>query len=230
VPDSFEALSVLVVALVPGALFVYALERQTGAWGSKASDRLLRFIVISLVFEIVAIPLSYVLWRQYTFPTPFFSKAHPFPWKLYDFTILYLVFPLIVGWFVGMGYDRDWKWIRHLFRQQLSAPRAWDHLFSRRPVGYVRMLLNVTPPTWVAGGFVAGDRPHDRAWVGNFPEAGDIYCPIRLQVNPDTGAFVKHDHPDPTTGIRKVRRLPGSLLVDGSTIAYLEFHRGKDHF
>jgi hypothetical protein len=228
VPDSFEALSVLVVALVPGALFVYALERQTGAWGSKASDRLLRFIVISLVFEIVAIPISYGLWRTYTFPTPFFSESHPFPWKLYDFTILYLAIPLIVGWIVGIGYDRRWLWVERMFRQQLAAPRAWDHLFSRRPVGYVRMLLKVDPPTWVAGGFVARSR-WDRAWVGNFPEAPDIYCPIRLECDPDTGEFIKYVTPD-QRGVRKVRRLPGSLLVDGATIAYLEFHRGIDHF
>jgi uncharacterized protein DUF6338 len=223
VPDSFEALSVLVIALVPGALFVYALERQTGAWGSKFSDRLLRFIVISLVFELIAIPVSYVLWRQYTFPTPFFSKAQPFPWKLYHFTILYLAVPFVAGWFVGMGYDRRWPWVERVFRQLVQAPRAWDALFSRRPVGYVRMLIKVEPPTWVAGAFVSRT-PHDRAWVGNFPEAPDIYCPIRLACHPETGEFIKDV--DPTSGRRMVRQMAGSLLVDGQSIAYLEFHRG----
>jgi hypothetical protein len=226
VPDSFEALSVLVIALVPGAVFTYALERQTGAWGIKFSDRVLRFVVISLVFEVLAIPLSYVLWRQYSFPTPFFDDAHPFPWKLYSAAILYLVLPLLVGLIAGRAYAKNHQWVAVVFRQLLTAPRAWDHLFSRRPVGYVRMLLKVDPPTWVAGGYSTGTTPHDRAYVGNFPELPDIYCPVRLACDPDSGAFEFVL----VQGRRKVRRLQGSLYVDGGSIAYLEFYRGVDRF
>jgi hypothetical protein len=98
-------------------------------------------------------------------------------------------------------------------------------------VGYVRVLLKGENPTWVAGGYVtsSSEEPHNRAYVGHFPESPDLYCPIRLDVHPETGAFRKHSR-DPATGIRKVKRLPGALLVDGGSIAYLEFYRGVDHF
>jgi hypothetical protein len=230
VPDSFEALSVLVIALVPGAVFTYALERTTGAWGSKFTDRLLRFVVVSLVFELIAIPIYYGVWRQYSFP-PFFATAQPFPHKLYIFVVIYLAIPAAIGAFIGWCYGRNHQWVEVVFRQLLTAPRAWDHLFSRRPVGYVRVLLKGDPPTWVAGGYVTSSQndPHDRAYVGHFPEQPDLYCPIRLDVHPETGRFRKHPA-DPSTGKRKVKRLAGSLLVDGGSIAYLEFYRGVDHF
>jgi hypothetical protein len=64
-PETFQALMVLVVALLPGALYVWAFERFAGAWGVRFSDRVLRFVEVSAVLHAVAAPLSYWLWAAY---------------------------------------------------------------------------------------------------------------------------------------------------------------------
>ena len=51
--ETFQSLAVLVLALLPGALYVWALERQTGAWGIRLSDRLFRFVGFSAVLHAV---------------------------------------------------------------------------------------------------------------------------------------------------------------------------------
>ena len=43
-PDTFQALAVITIALLPGALYVWAFERQAGRWGIGFSDRALRFV------------------------------------------------------------------------------------------------------------------------------------------------------------------------------------------
>ena len=43
-PNTFQALAVLLVALLPGALYVWSFERQAGRWGIGLSDRVLRFV------------------------------------------------------------------------------------------------------------------------------------------------------------------------------------------
>ena len=50
-PDTFQAIAVLAVALLPGALHVWAFERQAGRWGIGLSDRLLRFVGGSVLFH-----------------------------------------------------------------------------------------------------------------------------------------------------------------------------------
>ena len=57
-PDTFQALGVLVLALLPGALYVWSFEQLAGAWGIKLADRLLRFIGVSAVLHVTFLPIS----------------------------------------------------------------------------------------------------------------------------------------------------------------------------
>lgn len=50
------------VALLPGALYLGALERFVGAWWSRTSDRVFRFLEVSAIFHVLAAPLTYRLW------------------------------------------------------------------------------------------------------------------------------------------------------------------------
>lgn len=49
-PNSFEAIAVVFIAILPGALYVWGFERIVGNWGIGLSDRLLRFLGASLSF------------------------------------------------------------------------------------------------------------------------------------------------------------------------------------
>jgi hypothetical protein len=64
VPDTLQSIAVLVLALLPGALYVWAFERQAGRWGIGLSDRLLRFVGGSAVFHALGAPLTYWLWAE----------------------------------------------------------------------------------------------------------------------------------------------------------------------
>ncbi len=46
--ESIGAVSATVLALVPGALYVWGFERVVGNWGVRLSDRLLRFVGVSV--------------------------------------------------------------------------------------------------------------------------------------------------------------------------------------
>jgi uncharacterized protein DUF6338 len=64
-PETFQALLVLVLALLPGALYVWAFERLAGAWRVRFSDRVFRFVEVSAVFHALSAPLTYWLWVEF---------------------------------------------------------------------------------------------------------------------------------------------------------------------
>lgn len=64
-PDTFQCLAVLALAFLPGALYVWAFERQAGAWGIKLSDRLFRFVGFSALAHALLAPLTYRLWDEF---------------------------------------------------------------------------------------------------------------------------------------------------------------------
>src|SRR4029079_5530354 len=64
-PDTLEAVAALVLALLPGALYVWAYERPVGAWGIGLSDRVLRFVGVSAILHALLAPLTYPpLWAE----------------------------------------------------------------------------------------------------------------------------------------------------------------------
>jgi hypothetical protein len=48
---SFQAFFATLLALLPGAVYVFAYERQVGSFGVNFTDRLIRFLSASAVFR-----------------------------------------------------------------------------------------------------------------------------------------------------------------------------------
>jgi hypothetical protein len=218
VPDTFEALAIISFAVLPGAAFIFALERATGAWGVKATDRILRFISLSAILYVLLAPYGYVLYRKYVL-SHHLVTAKPFPWVPYLLLIGYLgVLPWLLGTLAGRAINNNHERIGQMFGHQMRPPRAFDYVFHNQPEGYVRMLLNLagTEPCWVAGSYTT-EGAGRRGYVAGYPEDPDIFLPARVACDPDTGEF----HRDPGTG--EVITQEGGILVKQSQIAYLEF-------
>jgi uncharacterized membrane protein len=50
VPDTLEALAVFLLAVLPGAVYIWSFERVVGRWGIGLADRVLRFTAASALF------------------------------------------------------------------------------------------------------------------------------------------------------------------------------------
>jgi hypothetical protein len=107
VPDTFQAIAVVAVALLPGALYVWAFERQAGRWGVGLSDRVLRFVGGSALFHALAAPLSYWLranqWKAV-------RAGETVTWWLWLVVICYVAVPAIGGTVVGVGVRHEKRW------------------------------------------------------------------------------------------------------------------------
>jgi len=228
VPDSFEALAVIFLAVLPGAIFVYAMERQVGAWGVKAADRVLRFITLSAAFYVLWLPYGYILFRSYILNHDLVDRGHwPFwhwAWLIvhYLFILAYFgLLPLWLGTRCGKQIKKGNKTVADWFGHQMEPPRAFDYLFQDdRLSGYVRMLVLLPDKaSWVAGCFTdeGGGR---RAYVSGYPEdPPDIYLPIRLECDAASGRFTRDAK-------GKLIAENVGVLVSGAKIAYLEFIDG----
>jgi hypothetical protein len=244
VPDSFEALAVIFFSVLPGAVFVYAVERKVGPWGVKASDRVLRFIVLSAALFLLLLPYGYVLWRSYILSNDLADKGEfsYFHWLILagHWLVLLAAFgllPWLLGTWLGRRIERGDERVGELFGHQMRPPRAFDYLFRDDSMyGVVRMLVLLdTGATWVAGSF-SDEEPSEeeleadpsladengrplRAYVSGYPEDPQIYLPVRVGCDPSTGALrFRNDGSLVTEDV--------GVLVSGDKIAYLEFIDG----
>ena len=208
-PETFQALAVLVLALLPGALYVWAFERQAGAWGARLTDRVLRFVEVPAILHALFAPLTYWLWI--TFIRSGRLSTGDVPLWLWVFPVLYVGMPILGGSLVGMGTRRNAYWTK-LFTGPEPAPRAWDHLFGARPDGWV--LLRMKSGAWIGGAYARIDA-NRTSYAAGYPEDQDLYLVQRADVD-SSGQFVYGDDGRPV--------LRGSgILVRWSEVEYLEF-------
>jgi len=208
--DSFQGLAVVLLALLPGALYIWSFERLVGAWGSGFSDRLLRFVGVSAVFHTLFAPVTYRLWGDYV-QTGRLQKAGlpPTAWAA---AVLYVAIPIIAGTSVGLGTASRRRWARYL-TGPTPAPRAWDYLFFSRPDGWIRLRLQ--NGTWLGGAYAEG-RIGLRSYAAGYPEEQDLLLAESVEVDPDTGEFIFDEGGGPAyRGC--------AILVRWTEIAYLEF-------
>jgi hypothetical protein len=124
---------------------------------------------------------------------------------------------MIVGTLVGLGIARGARWARFIGGPH-TIPRAFDHLFSRQPAGWVRARL-VAGGTWVGGAYA---RHEGRSsYAAQYPEAGDIYLVSAAVVDPISGEFLFN--PDGTPQVKEDR----GVLIRWSDVDYLEFLHDK---
>jgi hypothetical protein len=110
VPETFQTLAVLVVALLPGALYVWAFERQVGAWGIRLSDRVLRFVGFSAFLHAAFAPLTYRLWLAFVRNGRLANGDAPF--VLWLGVLVYVALPTAVGTLVGRATRSGASWAR----------------------------------------------------------------------------------------------------------------------
>lgn len=185
-PNTFQGLIVVLVALLPGALFMWAVERLVGRYGIGFSDRLLRFIGVSTVLHVVAAPATYRIWHAYVR-----DGAQPadelLPLWLWPVLALYVAVPILLGMLVGQAFNR-WN-LPEIVTGANPAPTAWDHVFSGNPNAWVRLKLK--SGDWIGGAYGG------TSYAGGYPEPADLFVSIAAEVDPDTGEFARHPNNNP---------------------------------
>ena len=183
--ETFEAVAVAAIALLPGALYVWGFERQVGNWGIGFSDRLVRFFGTSALFHVVIAPLTYWVWATYV-RSGDVGAGRPLPMCLWIFAMAYVGLPFAAGTVVGRGTRGGQSWAR-IFTGPDPAPRAWDHLFASHPDGWIRLKLKSGP--WVGGAFTPGVGGLE-SYAAGYPEPQDLFIAETVEVDPDSGEFI----------------------------------------
>lgn len=207
--DTFQAVAVAAIAVLPGSLYVWAFERLVGRWGIGSSDRLLRFVGGSAFFHATFAPLTYFLWSQF-FRTGTVSAGKPLPYYLWAVVLGYVSSPLALGSIVGWGTREGRSWAKW-FTGPEPAPRAWDHLFGRRPEAWVRLKIKNGP--WLGG--IYSPKVGLGSYAAGYPEPADIFLSEGVEVDPHSGRFLFDDAGQP-------RRTNSGLLVRWEQTEYLE--------
>jgi hypothetical protein len=171
-PGTFEALFVIALAILPGGLYTWYFEREVGAWGAAASDRVVRLIGSSAIFLALYSYPAYVLWTNYlhehevvrgrTLYVNALDHAENLPWYLFLVPVAYVALPMVLGWLSGHAVVRTrqtsnkrWRLLATVTAGANPAPRAWDYLFLSRPAATVRIRLK-SGAGWVGGEFGKG--------------------------------------------------------------------------
>lgn len=210
VPDTAQALVVLVLALLPGALYVWSFERLVGSWGVGLSDRLLRFVGASAILHAVAAPITVWVWRWVAGRGGLLAGGASL--ALWPAALAYVAVPVALGSLVGLGTVRRWRWVP-LVTGVDAAPRAWDYLFGLRPDGWVRLRLK--SGTWLGGAYAVTEDGW-RSYASGYAEDQDLFLVKATEMDQATGEFLFDEGGEPV--------LRGSgILVRWDEVEYLEF-------
>jgi hypothetical protein len=215
IPTSYVALLIVILVVLPGAIYTWAFERQASGFGVTLADRSLRLVATSLLFHFFAGWPEYWLYR-----TAFSGRAFGLEQFAAAWTgvTLMIAIPGIIGTAIGSIYStrhtRDgWRLIRRHLNEETEikilkfllgrapAPRAWDHLFTSRPSGYIRVWT--TEQKWVAGLYA------DRSHAAGAPYETDLYLEEAWEI--DERGILSGD-----------KGLGYSVYVPASKIAWLE--------
>ncbi|HVF73594.1 MAG TPA: DUF6338 family protein [Acidimicrobiales bacterium] len=121
-PDGVEAVAVALVAIVPGATYTWSFERQAGAFGLAAVDRMLRFLTASLAFHLVLGWLEYLAWRTLA-GDRLLAGQFAVVWAA---AVVLVGLPLIVGWTLGTLWASQDTPDRHTRLRRMAMGRRPD--------------------------------------------------------------------------------------------------------
>jgi hypothetical protein len=190
VPDTPVALVLAVLAVLPGASFSWAFEREAGAYGVGLADRTLRFVAASVAFHAVLAWPEYVAWRvaladHRALDTGQFAT-------LWAAAVTLVALPYAAGRLAGRtlrasaaGAGRLGAALRAVVGPE-RAPRAWDAVFGRREATYLRVLL--ADGSWIGGAFAAG------SYAGGYPDGADLYLETAWRLDPVTKVLTEPLH------------------------------------
>jgi hypothetical protein len=212
---TFQALAVITLAVLPGALAVWGYESNLDRRiESEVPDRFLRYVAVSAFFQILILPLSYAYYRSLSGQVKGIVSTLP---ALVALIAIILVVPYLLGRFVGKTLltSRS-RWLTSL----LPPPSldAWEHFLGKGRTGYVRFRLKESQK-WGAGVWATNERGEASVGSAATVNPRSIYFTRGIEVDPSTGDF-KLDQDG-----RLVHRA-GSLLVRWDEIDILEFIEG----
>jgi hypothetical protein len=213
--SAFQALVISTLAVLPGALFTFAYERQTHIVRAALADRVLRLTASSAVFYLVFAPLVYWIYLDYVRSGRL--ARGPLPWGLWLAPLLLIVGPLATGALLGAATRRGQRWAR-LLSGQSPEPRAWDALFGRgyRRSAWLRIRLKdaaAGADGWLLGVF-APKRGELPSFAAGYPDAPDLYLSDTAEAEPGTGKFLLQDGKPRMRGV--------GLWIGWEQIAYIE--------
>jgi hypothetical protein len=213
--DLIPSLTVIVLALVPGAAYTLAYERVVGSYGGTARDRIVRLVTASAILQAIFSGLSYFIYRHLFVQESSQHAANAFLVEL--ISIVYVGVPVVTGSLVGHGIKKGKKWAVAIGGNALE-PRAWDYLWQQRPIGYVR--LRMKSGVWV-GGFY-GPRSDGRlSWAAGYPEVCDLYVARMVSIDKGTGEFILSQDGRPISSDE-------ALLVRWDEVEYLTISEVDD--
>jgi hypothetical protein len=193
-PDSLLALGILLVAVLPGAIYTWAFEREAGLYGVTLADRMLRFVAGSTVMHLILAWPEYLIYR-FAIEGRDQILAGQFA-ALWIGLLVLAALPAAAGTILGelyatrtsrLGWRGLRRWLtanqeRRLLRILLGrdpAPRAWDDLFSEQLQCYLR--VRTTSDRWLAGKFAGG------SYAGGYPNEPDLLLEEAYAVDQETG-------------------------------------------
>ena len=159
-PETIETLAALVIAVLPGALHVWAVEREVGRWGVGLSDRLLRFIGTTALYQAVFAFPVYLVWTRVLHDQVSTDGDGAFvnhlasgtaPGWFWLVPVGYVALPILVGTLAAFSVNR-WPRLSRILLGRNPAPTSWETLFTRQRGGIIRGRLK-SDGRWVGGFF-----------------------------------------------------------------------------
>jgi hypothetical protein len=197
-PTSLVALGVVLVAVLPGAVYTWAFEREAGSYGVTLADRTLRFLASSTVLHLLFAWPEYLVFRvAIEGRSRILAGQFAMLWLV---LLLLSVLPAVAGTVLGGLYatrsarvswpklrgwltaEREQRLLRILLGRD-PAPRAWDDLFSERPHCYLR--VRTIGDGWLAGKFASG------SYAAGYPNEPDLLLEEAVEVDQETGVLGK---------------------------------------
>jgi uncharacterized protein DUF6338 len=208
--DTFEALAVVGLAILPGASYTFTFERVAGSFGQNLADRVIRFIVASAVLQALFSGPTYLLYQKYVLSGQAGRGQLEWYW-VWIASAAYVLLPAGLGLLVGWGRVHRKRWALRLTGPDLE-PRAWDQMWNRPVTALVRIKLK--SGRWI-GGIFERTAAGKKAYAGGYPHDGDLYLTRLLEVNPETGEYVKQKDETHTVVDR-------GLLIRWAEVEYLD--------
>ena len=209
-PDTFQALVVLIVALLPGALYTWSFERLVGAWGVGFADRVLRFVGASAVFQAAIAPFTVWGWRTYILTGRL--QDGDLPLALWLLPLLYVAVPIALGVVVGRGTVQQASVVEGVHRTLAGSAGLGPPVRSAtRRVG----------PVTAEERRVARWGVHERrrgldSYAAGYPDEQDLFLAEAYSVDPESGEFELDANGD-------VVPTGSAILVRWAEVEYLDF-------
>jgi uncharacterized protein DUF6338 len=212
VPTSFVALAVVVLAILPGAVYLMAFESRSGPYKVSVPDRLIRFLVASAAIHALVAGLTYYLYKKEVLSENL-ASGKTSAWAVELAALTYTGLPYVAGLLIGTAYADGWPGVRWLHREAWH-PRAWDHIFSQRRVSHVRLRLK--SGDWVGGMYAKIEGSELGGYASAYGEEPDLYLNPSLVINRETGEFKRDDDGRPVFS-------GGAILVRWAEVEYAQF-------